>query len=113
VGISFGKAFEVLPELGMLFDELLLRHGEPVAKQEVLERILVEDVVHVERIAAHVKIEPEFAGAKAIKGFAVPLESTEGLAGMLEVGGPDIADGLNHSELNQRFEFVQLPHGLL
>jgi hypothetical protein len=69
----------------MLLDQLLLRHGKPVAQQEVLERILVEDVIHVEGIPAYVEIEPEFSGAEAIEGLSVPVETPQGLAGMIEI----------------------------
>jgi hypothetical protein len=69
----------------VLLDKLLLRHGEPVAQEEVLERILVEDVVHVEGVAGDVEIEPVIAGPEAVEGLPLPVEAPERLARVLQV----------------------------
>ena len=83
----------------MLLDQLLLRHRQAVAQQEVLEGVPVEDVVHVEGVVLDVEIEPVLAGAQAVERLTAPLEPPQGLPRVLEVRGLQAADGLNDLEL--------------
>jgi len=97
----------------MLLEELLLGHGQFHAEERVLERGLVQDVVGVELVAVHGEVEAEVAGPQAVERDFTAREPPKRLAGVGEVGRPDLADGLDRLELSQLVEPVQLAHALL
>src|SRR5690606_14974110 len=90
-----------------------LGHGEFVAQQKILQRMLVEDVADMERIfAADIEIEPMFAAAQAIKRLAGAMKATEWFARFFKLGRAQQADGLDGAQLRQGIEPVELAHRL-
>src|ERR1035437_5491216 len=110
---SFRQALEVFPELGMLLDQLLFGHRQLVAQQEVLERILVQDVVDVDRIALHIQIKPTVTRPQPVKLLLASVETPERFARVGQLLRPQPAIRLEGSELRQFVEPVQLAHRLL
>jgi len=109
---SLGEAFEVFPELRILFDELLLGDRQPVAKKEVLEGIAMQNVEDMEGVGRGLEIEPVIARAQSVDFLAGTMEATQGLPRSFHVGGLERGDRLNDGKLRELIESVELAHRL-
>ena len=106
------KRFQVLPELRLLFHQLLFRHGELVPQQKILKGIFVQNIFHVKSFSFYLEIETMFAGAKAEKLLTRPLEMAQGLMGLRQISRLDCPQRLDDRQLSERVELVELVHGL-
>src|SRR5882724_8518226 len=112
-GCLLRQALEIFPELGMLLDQLLLGHGQLVAQEKIFERVFVQDIVDVQRLARHAEIKPKLAGAQPVEFLRPAVKPPERFARMRQLLRPQAADGLDRVELRQLVEPVELTHGLL
>src|SRR5690606_32520759 len=108
----FREAFQVFPELRVLLHELLLRYGQLVAQEKILERVPVQDVIHMQGIAPRFEIEPEVSDPQTIKRFLASSKLPERLPGMRQISRLQVADGIDGIELRQLIELVELTHRL-
>jgi hypothetical protein len=97
----------------VLLHELLLGDGELVAEQEVFERVAVQDVVRVQRVALYFEVKTVIAGAQPVLLPVAAMKTPERLAGVGQVPRFQAADRPDHVELRQLVEAVQLAHALL
>lgn len=107
------ERLEVFPEFRVLLDELVFGDRQAVAKQEVLQRVGVQDVEHVEGVfALCFEIVAELAVAEPVEGLARAHEAAERLARMGEVFRAQFSDRLDRGKLGERVELLELPERL-
>ena len=70
----------------MLLEQLLLRYRHLRPEKEILQGILVQDVMRVNRVGRHLEIEAKIARAEAVESFSTPREAAERLAAMRAYG---------------------------
>jgi hypothetical protein len=97
----------------VLLDQLLLRNRQLIPQEKVLQRVLMKDVIHMQIIAPHLKVEPEFSSSQSIKGPGSAPKVTQGFPGMSELRSFQAADRVNRLQLGVQVELVQLVHRLI
>lgn len=92
----------------MLFDKLVFGNREAVAKQEILQGVMVQNVENMEHaFAVELEVVTKVVTAQTIEGFAGANETTERFPWVRKLFGFERTDRFHGRKLGQRIEFFE------